>query len=123
MTALFSIILKEYRQTFRDKRMLWLLLMAPLVQLILLGYAVNLEVDRVPTIIADEDHTPESRRLAADLTASRAFKYRGHVPTGKHRWVCSLTPHRLRPKGTHRAQTRCPGRRGCRACGSVARER
>jgi ABC-2 type transport system permease protein len=83
MTALFSIIAKEYRQTFRDKRMVWLLLMAPLIQLILLGYAVNLEVDRVPTIIADEDRTPQSRRLAADLTASRAFKYKGHVATGK----------------------------------------
>ncbi|MCK5800464.1 MAG: ABC transporter permease [Deltaproteobacteria bacterium] len=71
--ALWAIILKEYQQTFRDKRMVWLLTAAPLFQLVLLGYAVNLDVDRVPTVIADEDHTPESRAFAAALTAGDAF--------------------------------------------------
>jgi len=72
-TALKAMMIKEYNQTFRDKRMVWLLTVAPVIQLILLGYAVNMEVERVPTVIADEDNTPESRQLAAELTAGDAF--------------------------------------------------
>lgn len=82
-TALIAMILKEYRQTFRDKRMVFFLLVAPVVQLILLGYSVNLEVDRVPTVIADEDRSPESRRLAADLTSGDAFTHSGTVRSGE----------------------------------------
>jgi ABC-2 type transport system permease protein len=72
-TTLLTVIAKEYRQTFRDKRMVALLLVAPLIQLVLLGYAVHLEVEHVPTVIADEDRTPESRRFADALTAGDAF--------------------------------------------------
>jgi ABC-2 type transport system permease protein len=81
-TALKAMILKEYQQTFRDKRMVAMLLVAPLIQLIVLGYAVNLEVERVPTVIADEDHTPHSRALAAELTAGDAFTHVATVASG-----------------------------------------
>ncbi|MDY0001683.1 MAG: ABC transporter permease [Polyangia bacterium] len=77
------MILKEYQQTFRDKRMVMLLTAAPVVQLILLGYAVNMEVDRVPTVIADEDRSPQSRSLAKELTAGDAFTLVGQVPSGE----------------------------------------
>ncbi|MFH2005766.1 MAG: ABC transporter permease [bacterium] len=73
LTSLLAMIAKEFRQTFRDKRMVALLLMAPMIQLVLLGYAVNLEVEHVPTVVADEDRTPESRRFAQALTAGDAF--------------------------------------------------
>jgi ABC-2 type transport system permease protein len=83
MSSLIAIIGKEYRQTFRDKRMVALLMMAPLIQLIIMGYAVNLEVDHVPTVVADEDWTPESRRVAAELTAGQAFDLKGRVSNGE----------------------------------------
>ena len=82
-TALLAMIRKEYQQTFRDKRMVMLLLVAPVIQLIVLGYSVNLEVDRVPTVIADEDRSPESRGLAAELTAGEAFTHVGTVESGQ----------------------------------------
>jgi ABC-2 type transport system permease protein len=83
MSSLIAVVAKEYRQTFRDKRMIALLMLAPLIQLIIMGFAVNLEVDRVPTVIADEDWTPQSRKLADELTAGRAFEIKGKVSSGE----------------------------------------
>jgi len=83
LTALRAVIVKELRQTLRDKRMVALLTIAPVLQLLLLGFAVNLDVERVPTVIADEDRTPESRRLADGLTAGDAFTRTGTVADGK----------------------------------------
>ena len=61
LTSLLAVISKEFRQTFRDKRMVALLTIAPLIQLLVLGFAVNLDVERVPTVVADEDRTAQSR--------------------------------------------------------------
>jgi ABC-2 type transport system permease protein len=63
------MIRKELRQTFRDRRMVAILMVAPIFQLTLLGYAVDLEVDRIPTAICDRDRTAESRRLVQGLLA------------------------------------------------------
>ncbi len=81
-TALQSMIAKEFRQTFRDKRMVALFVVAPVAQLILLGYAVHLEVEHVPTIVADEDHTQESRELVSGLLAGDAFTHVGDAESG-----------------------------------------
>jgi ABC-2 type transport system permease protein len=69
---LMAVIKKELRQTARDRRMMFMLIMAPLIQLFIFGNAVNLDVDRVPTVIVDRDMTRTSRthlsRLLADGT-------------------------------------------------------
>ena len=70
---LLAVMIKELRQAFRDKRMTMLLLVAPVIQLILLGYAVDLEVDRIPTVICDQDRSRESRDLSAALVAEKTF--------------------------------------------------
>ncbi|TNF38268.1 MAG: ABC transporter permease [Deltaproteobacteria bacterium] len=72
-TALAAVMLKEIRQTARDKRVIAVLLVAPVIQLIVLGYAVNLDVNHVPTVVADEDRTAESRALVAGLVAGDTF--------------------------------------------------
>ncbi len=82
LSALRAVIVKEFLQTFRDKRMVALLTVAPLIQLLMLGFAVNLDVERVPTLVADEDRTPQSRMLAAELTAGDAFTHVGTVENG-----------------------------------------
>jgi len=76
------MIAKEFRQTFRDKRMVALFVVAPVLQLIVFGYSVNLEVEHVPTLVADEDHTPESRELVNGLLAGDAFDHVGDVESG-----------------------------------------
>lgn len=73
--SLRAVMIKELRQTFRDRRMASILILAPVLQLILLGYAVDLDVDRIPTAICDRDHTPLSRRLAEGLTADGTLKW------------------------------------------------
>jgi ABC-2 type transport system permease protein len=69
---LWAVVQKELRQTVRDKRMMVLLIAAPLIQLIVFGNAVQLDVDRVPTAVVDLDQSAESRlhlrRVLADGT-------------------------------------------------------
>ncbi len=71
---LWSVMAKEIRQAFRDRRMAAVLLVAPLLQLIVLGYAVDLEVDRIPTVVCDQDGTPASREVIASAMAEGTFQ-------------------------------------------------
>ncbi|MEQ8459989.1 MAG: ABC transporter permease [Sandaracinaceae bacterium] len=75
LAMLSAVVRKEVRQTTRDKRMMALLVLAPLIQLFVFGHAVNLEVDDVPTVVVDRDGTETSRahlrRLLADGTLTR----------------------------------------------------
>jgi drug efflux transport system permease protein len=73
---LAAVFRKEVRQTVRDRRVMFLLVVAPLLQTIVFGFAVNFDVDRVPTVVVDRDGTAESRmharRILADRTLLRA---------------------------------------------------
>ncbi len=69
-----EIVLKEFRQTLREPRMRVVLFVPPLVQLIIFGYAVNLDVDMAKIAWMDLDHTPESRELRADFVGSGRFQ-------------------------------------------------
>lgn len=72
LSMLRAVMQKELRQTLRDRRMMVLLLAAPLIQLIVFGHAVRLDVDRVPTVVVDHDRSEASRahttRVLADGT-------------------------------------------------------
>jgi ABC-2 type transport system permease protein len=67
LSMLWAVILKELRQTVRDKRMMALLVAAPCVQLVLFGNAVQLDVDKVPTVLVDQDQSADSREHARRL--------------------------------------------------------
>jgi ABC-2 type transport system permease protein len=73
---LAAVFRKEVRQTVRDRRMMFLLVAAPLIQTVLFGFAVDFDVDRVPTVVVDRDGSVDSRvharRLLADGTLLRA---------------------------------------------------
>lgn len=71
--GLANVARKELIQTLRDRRVLFMLVMAPAIQLVLFGFAVNFEVDHIPTAIVDQDHTEQSRALAQALTADGTF--------------------------------------------------
>src|SRR6266571_1169375 len=68
-----QMVLKEFIQLIRDKRSLSLLLVPPLLQLLILGYAVTFEVRHIATAVLDLDNSPESRDLIAKFSASRYF--------------------------------------------------
>jgi ABC-2 type transport system permease protein len=81
VSGLKRMVVKELQQVRRDRRFLAILFVSPVIQLILLGYAANLDVRQIPTIVCDYDHTVESRALAASLTASGFFQQGPAAPT------------------------------------------
>ena len=70
---------KEFLHILRDRRSLTMALAVPLVMLLLFGYALTLDVDRIPTLVYDADRTPESRDLIAQFSGSRYFHILGYV--------------------------------------------
>jgi ABC-2 type transport system permease protein len=71
-SRLFSIIRKEFIQIIRDPRTLAMILVIPVMQLFLLGYAATTDVRNVPIAVWDQSRSPESREL---LDAFRAADY------------------------------------------------
>jgi ABC-2 type transport system permease protein len=72
-----AVARKEFLHIVRDVRSLAMALALPLFMLLLFGYALTLDIDRIPTIIYDADRTPESRDLIARFQGSRYFEIRG----------------------------------------------
>ena len=68
---------KEFRHIVRDSRSLIMALFLPLFQMLLFGYALNLDVDRIPTLIFDGDHSTDSRALIERFRGSRFFEIEG----------------------------------------------
>ncbi len=77
-----AIIKKEFLQTLREPRMRVVLLVPPIIQLIIFGYAVNLDVENSPIAWMDQDRTPESRELLAEFEGSSQFRVT-HIPAGE----------------------------------------
>jgi ABC-2 type transport system permease protein len=70
---LFAIAYKETLQVIRDPRSLAVALLMPLLQMVLLGYGVSLDIRRVPLCIYDQDNSQVSRELVQGFTASGWF--------------------------------------------------
>ncbi len=64
---------KEVLHILRDPRSLIAALAQPLLMLILFGYALSLDVDRIPTVVYDLDRTNVSEALIKDFRGSRYF--------------------------------------------------
>ena len=73
MQRLVSLIRKELIELRRDPRLFAIVIVAPLVQLTLLGYAATTDVHDVPLVVADEDRSVESRALISRFEASQNF--------------------------------------------------
>jgi len=71
-SRLFSLIRKEFIQILRDPRTLVLVLVVPIMQLFLLGYAATNDVRNVPLAVFDQDRGQDARAL---LDAYRAADY------------------------------------------------
>jgi ABC-2 type transport system permease protein len=68
-----AILIKEFKQIFRDPRMKTVIFITPLIQILLFGYAANKDINYVPTAILDRDNTVESRELLRRFTFSKYF--------------------------------------------------
>ena len=68
-----EMLRKELRQIFRDPQLYRILFVAPLVQLLVFGYAVSTDVRHTRTFVVDHDGSAASRELLAAFTANGAF--------------------------------------------------
>lgn len=69
-----AMLIKEFIQVFRDPRMRIVLFLMPMMQTVIFGYAVDMDVTNIPTAIMDRDNSRESRELAELLTSSGHFR-------------------------------------------------
>ena len=70
---ILTLLRKEFRSVLRDPRMRVVIFGLPVLQTLISGYAVTLDVRHVPLAIADRDNTPASRELVARFTGSAYF--------------------------------------------------
>jgi len=73
MRRLRALLIKEFIQMRRDKLTFAMMLVMPIIQLVLFGFAINTDVKHLPTIVFDQSLQQDSRDLLSSLTASEYF--------------------------------------------------
>ena len=74
MKTILFIIQKEFRQIFRNKAMLPIIFVLPMVQLLILSNAASFEIKNIKFSYVDNDHSAASRELISKFEASKYFK-------------------------------------------------
>ena len=77
MRVLWRVIVKEFLQLKQDHKMIPVIFVAPVVQVLVFGFAVNTDVTMVPTVLVDQDRTAASRDLVSRFTRSTYFELVG----------------------------------------------
>ena len=104
MKTILYIVQKELIQIKRDKRMFGLSLMAPLLQLVLLGYAATTDIHSIPMVVCDQDRTTVSRDLIEKFTTAGYFSIDKIVDSPKeidrliedgHVWLALVIPQKF----------------------------
>lgn len=68
-----SFLKKEFYHILRDKKTIVILLIMPIVQIILFGFAISTEVNNTPLAIFDHNKTPTSQRLVQQIQDNPYF--------------------------------------------------
>ena len=74
-----AIVRKEFVQTVRDRRTLAIVLMLPVVLLFLFGYAVEMQVDHLPTVVVDNSRDQRSWQFLEAMETSGSFDIKYYV--------------------------------------------
>jgi len=78
MRTIKFLLQKEFRQIFRNRSILGMVIFMPIVQLIVLPLAANYEVKNISVAVIDNDHSSFSRKLIAKVTSSGYFRLTGY---------------------------------------------
>lgn len=73
MRRLWALLTKEFIQMRRDRLTFAMMVMMPIIQLLLFGFAINTDVKHLSTIVFDQSLQQDSRELLSTLTASEYF--------------------------------------------------
>ncbi|MDR1076781.1 MAG: ABC transporter permease [Xanthomonadaceae bacterium] len=86
LQRIFAILVKELRQMVRDRVTMVMIVGIPTVQLLLFGYAINMDVRNLPAAVADMAGTSGSRMLAQDMLAAGVIRLaaEAHTPQDIH---------------------------------------
>ncbi len=76
--GLSALMRKEFIQVLRDKRMCFIVFGAPIVQLLVFGFAVTFDIQHIPLAVVDYDRSPASRKLASSLSNTVYFDTVGY---------------------------------------------
>lgn len=79
MQRIAHVIRKEFRQVFRDKPMLAIIFLVPLVQLFILAFAITTEVKHVKLLVVDLDHSSVSREIIEKFAHTDRFDVVGYT--------------------------------------------
>ena len=77
MRTIRFLLQKEFRQIFRNKAIVAMILAVPVVQLLILPLAANYEVKNINLAVVDNDHSGYSQKLINKITSSGYFKLTG----------------------------------------------
>jgi ABC-2 type transport system permease protein len=77
--AILSILWKEFVQLRRDPKLFPVIFISPILQLLLLGYAANLDVKNIPSVICDMDRSAASRDFLDGFLNSGYFTVRARI--------------------------------------------
>ncbi len=73
LQRIIALLKKEFGQLLKDKKLLPIVFIAPVLQLILLGYAASVDVKNIAVLLCDLDKTTDSRQLAEKFVTSGYF--------------------------------------------------
>ncbi len=78
-----TILIKEFKQVFRDPRMRSMIFISPILQVLIFGYAATTDVRNIPTAIYDLDNTSQSREVIRAFSFSKYFSIKKYVDNDK----------------------------------------
>ena len=74
-----AIVLKELRQLRRDKLTFAMIAGIPLLELVLFGYAINMDVRGIEAAVLDQANTAQSREAVAEIASSQVIDIQYHL--------------------------------------------
>jgi ABC-2 type transport system permease protein len=77
---IWAIMQKEFIQTLRDRRTLVLQIGIPIVQLFIFGYAIRMNVEHIPMVVADQSLDADSRAYVEAMVTSGYFDVVAYLP-------------------------------------------
>ncbi len=79
--TIWTISKKEWIEIWRDRVYFSMAFVFPLVMLLVLGFGLSFDVEKMPFVVVDYDNSAESREYSYKFISSRYFDYKGHVKT------------------------------------------
>lgn len=80
MRRIRYILQKEFLQIFRDKALLPIIIIVPVVQLLVLSYTATYEIKNIRLVVVDQDHSPTSRALTREFSGSPFYDLKADLP-------------------------------------------